>query len=214
MNDKPYRVLECPNYNEINADLIDYIEKYTDIITNDPNSKDYDPINNPATYPNFPEKFGHNIAHFARANPLLIKWFSTLGLVMRDAYFTLAWGSTSPESDESSCPIHLDKPPVYWKLNWPVMNMEQTAIRFFKLKDPTIDIQSLVRRSGDPESKNRDRYHLTYDDFVEFDRYRFDECKPVIMNGMIPHDVGFYENPVFPRVGFQAMFIKEPTHLL
>lgn len=214
MNDKPYRVLECPDYKAINDDLLDYINKYTDILTNDPDSENYDPVNNPVTYPNFPSKFGHDIVHLVKANPRLIQWFSSLGLVMRDAYFTLAWSTESEQSDQTSCPIHLDKPPVYWKLNWPVMNMENSAVRFFKLKDPTKDIHSLVTRSGDPDSKDKDRYHLDYDDFDEFDHYRFNECKPIIMNGMVPHDVGFYENPVFPRVGFQAMFIKEPTHLL
>ena len=214
MNNKPYRVLECPDYKEINAGLLDYVKQYTDIMTNNPYSENYDPVNNPITYPNFPEKFGYNIVHFAKANPLLLKWFATLGLVMRDAYFTLAWSAISDTSDQSSCPIHLDKPPVYWKLNWPILNMEQTAIRFFELVDPTKDIESLVERRGNPNSKDRDRYLLNYNDFVEIDRYKFDECKPVIMNGMIPHDVGFYENPTFPRVGLQVMFIKEPTHLL
>lgn len=213
--DKPYRVLDCPNYTEINNNLLDYVKKYTNLLTNNPhNVSTYDPVNNPITYPNFPDKFGYDIVHFAKANPKLIKWLASLKLTMRDAYFTLAWHVDCPISTESSCPIHLDKPPVYWKLNWPVLNMEQTAIRFFRLKDPTIDINTLVTQAGDPNSKDKDRYYLQYKDFEEIDRYRFNECRPVIMNGQEPHDVGFYENPVFPRIGLQVMFFKEPVHLL
>ena len=211
---KPYKILECSNYKNINDGLLDYVNKYTNLLTNDPTKSDYDPLKTPIQYPNFPEKFGYSISHFIQNNPLLIEWCRSFNLILRDAYFTLAWSSSCQRYPESSCPIHLDKPPVFWKLNWPILNMEHTAIRFYKLKDPSIDINSLVQRQGDPNSKDNDEYLLEYKDFEEIDRYRFDERKPIMLNGMVPHDVGFYENPQFPRIGFQGMFFKEPTHLL
>lgn len=214
MTERPYRELECPDYEAINADLLDYVEKYTNLLTNDPRAHDYDKQKNPIQYPNFPDRFGYNIKHFVQANPRLIDWIHSYNLKLRDAYFTLAWYTYSEEASESSCPIHLDKPPVYWKLNWPILNMENTAVRFYRLKDPTLNIQDLVTRHGDPNSKDRDRYNLNYAHFVEIDRYRFNQCRPIIMNGMVPHDIGFYENPQFPRIGLQVMFMKEPLHLL
>ena len=220
MNNAPYRVLDCPDYKMINSELLDYVNKYTNLLTNDPHAPDYNPMNHPV-YCNFPDKFGHSTIHFIKSNPSLINWCANMGMRLRDAYFTLAWSLTSEasstcapaEANESSCPIHIDKPPVYWKLNWPILNMEHTAIRFYELKDKTIDMQTLITRGGNPASKDRDHYNLKYKDFVEMDRHRFDS-NPIIMNGMVPHDIGFYENPVFPRIGLQGMFFKEPIHLL
>ena len=141
MSRQYYRVLDCTDYAEINQDLIDYVQKYTTIITE---SDDYQ-------YANFPDKFGRNIMHFVNANPKLIAWLTTLNLTLRDAYFTLAWSVDCPGYPESSCPIHLDKPPVYWKLNWPILNMERTSVRFYEPKDADIDINTLVKRQGDPK---------------------------------------------------------------
>lgn len=204
-----YQILDCDNYQSINEQLLDYVKKYTNLITNDPGRPGFDKQKTPFQYANFV-----NAGHFVKENPLMIKWLASYKLILRDVYFTLAWSPVTKGKDISSCPIHLDKPPVYWKLNWPILNMEQSAIRFFKLKDPSIDINTLVTRDGDPNSKDHDRYLLSYDDFDEIERHRFDQHQPVIMNGLVPHDVAYYENPVFPRIGVQIMFIKEPTHLL
>ena len=214
MTDKSFQILECEDYSTIQRELLNYIDTFTNIRTNDPRADDYDPVKNPVQYANFPERFGYKITHFVKQNPALIKWLSSFNLVLRDAYFTLAWSSRSTQYAESSCPIHLDKPPVYWKLNFPILNMERTSVRFYELIDPTINISSLVQRTGDPDSKDRDEYILNYTDFREIDRHDFKLNQPVLMNGMIPHDIGFYSDPTFPRLGLQGMFIKEPLHLL
>jgi hypothetical protein len=204
MTGQYYHVLDCPTYQEINQDLIDYVRKYTTIVVKD---QEYQ-------YCNFLDKFGHDTMHFIKSNPKLISWFESMNLMLRDMYFTLAWTNTSLEYPESSCAIHLDKPPVQWKLNWPIMNMEKTSVRFYHPKDPQVDVNTLVRRSGNPDSKDNDNYQLEYKDFFEVERHDFAKNQPIIMNGQVAHDVGFYEDPVFPRIGMQVMFFKEPTHLL
>lgn len=207
-----YKILDCPDFAEINADFLDYITKYTNLLTNNPQANDYD--GTPFQYANFPEKFGYNMVHFIKANPLFVKWCGSYGMKVKDVYFSLAWYTYSKGYPESSCPIHLDRPPVTWKLNWPILNMNGTAVRFFELKDSTLDVNSLVTRPGIPGSKDRDYHQLQYKDFVEIDRHIFNDT-PVIMNGQVPHDVGFYdENHSFPRIGLQVMFVNEPLHLL
>lgn len=199
-----FRVLNCPAYQEINRDLIDYVYKYTTLTVK---NEDYQ-------YCNFLDKFGYNISHFVKSNPKLTAWFSSMNLNLRDMYFTLAWTNVCPDSSETSCIIHIDKPPVIWKLNWPILNMERTSVRFYLQKNPQIDRNTLVRRTGDPNSKDHDNYQFDYKDFYEVERHDFSKNEPIIMNGQVAHDVGFYDNPVFPRIGLQGMFFKEPTHLL
>lgn len=204
MTNQYYKKLDCPKYTEINQDLIDYVHNYTTLVTK---SNDY-------RYCNFPDRFGQSVIHFVNANPKLIAWIESMKLILRDVYFTLAWDVKCEECLESSCPIHVDKPPVYWKLNWPIINMERTCVRFYLPKDPDIDINTLVTRSGDPDSKDNDNYRFNYRDFYEVERHDFEKNEPILMNGQIAHDVGFYQNPVFPRIGMQVMFFKEPIHLL
>jgi len=199
-----YLVPDCPNYQEINQDLKDYVTSYTTLLTK---SEEYQ-------YANFPDRFGKDMKHFVSKNLKLLDWLRLQGLVLRDAYFTLAWTISIPDYPESSCPIHLDKPPVYWKLNWPIMNMDRTSVRFYEPKDPTVDVSTLVTRKGDANSKDRDVYQLEYRDFNEVCRHDFAKNQPIFMNGQVAHDIGFYQDPVFPRIGLQGMFFKEPTHLL
>jgi hypothetical protein len=88
--------------------------------------------------------------------------------------------------------------------------MEPSGIRFFKPKDQ-VDIN--ITRHGDADSKAFDHYILDYDQFCETHRYQF-EKKPIVMNGMVAHDVYWHNEPVFPRIGLQIMFVREPIHLL
>lgn len=203
-----FKVLPCDNYQEINADLLSYIKNYMPhIIDSDPRQPGSTYM---ARYANFPE----STVHFAKNNPKLIDWCKSHGMIVRDAYFTLAWYVDSPGTPESSCPLHLDKPPVYWKLNWPILNMERTSVRFYLPKDRNADVNQFVTRAGEPDSKDHDVYLLPYKEFDEVCRHDFVNNEPVIMNGQVGHDIGFYPDPVFPRVGVQVMFVKEPTHLL
>jgi len=204
--------MACDNYQAINNDLLDYIKQYTNLLTNDPHTVGYD-LTDPAVYCNFPSKFGYSIQHFVKHNARLIEWLNASKLTLRDAYFTLCWVDQD-SNGKSPCPLHVDKPPVFWKMNWPILNMENTCIRFFQLKDQTQDLGELVFRRGDPDSKDRDHYLFRYENFEESARHRFDVPQPILMNGMIPHDVGFYADPVFPRIGLQIMFVREPVHLL
>lgn len=209
---KTHQIMPCDNYQSINNDLLSYIDQYTNLLTNDPHAVGYDSTN-PPVYCNFPAKFGHNIQHFAKHNAKLIEWLDASKLTLRDAYFTLCWVDKEPNG-KSPCPLHVDKPPVFWKMNWPILNMENTCIRFFQLKNQTQDLDELVFRRGNPDSKDQDHYLFRYENFEESVRHRFDVPQPILMNGMIPHDVGFYADPVFPRIGLQIMFVREPVHLL
>ena len=210
---KTHQILACNNYQEINNDLLNYVDRYTNLLINDPHAIDYDSTN-PPVYCNFPAKFGYNIQHFVEHNSKLMQWLNASKLILRDAYFTLCWVDTDPNTGKSPCPLHIDKPPLCWKMNWPILNMENTCIRFFQLNDQTQSLDELVLRRGDPDSKDRDHYLFKYENFEEFARHRFNIPQPILMNGMIPHDVGFYSDPVFPRIGLQIMFVKEPLHLL
>lgn len=178
-------ILDCKNYKEINQDIIRYLHTYTKLLV--PNKH--------AKYCNFVSTI-----HFIQNNPKLENWFISLNLKLRDVYFTLTW--------KNPIPIHVDKPPVEWKLNWPVLHTEKSFVRFFKAnKEGVIGI-----KSGDPNSKDNDNTLFNYNDFDVIEKIRFN--KPIIMNGLVQHDAWIEKNAIFPRIGLQCMFFNEPTHLI
>lgn len=203
-----FKVIKCKNYTAIRDELLSYANKFTNILTNNPFLENYDQ-KTPIKYPNFVD-----VIHFVKYNPITIEWLKSLKLVVRDAYFTLTWYTTEDAFTVSPCKLHVDKPPVKWKMNFPVLNMEPTSIRFFKPKDANLDVQSVVMRHGNPDSKDNDNYQLPYTHFELDSIHYFNKNEPIIMNGLIPHDVGVHEDVKYPRVGIQFMFLSEPTHLL
>ena len=107
----PYRVLDCQNYDKINNGILEYITTHTQLLTRDPRKDS----TIQTQYCNFVDA-----KHFISNNPLLFAYFNELKLKLQDIYFTLAWEPTL--GNRSRCPIHLDRPPVQWKMNWPVLN--------------------------------------------------------------------------------------------
>jgi hypothetical protein len=197
---KPYKILPCTNYNSINKEMLSYLKNHTELLTK-----------GSRFYANFVD-----VKKFVLLCPLTVKWAKSLKMIIRDAYFSYCKnrGSNFSEYGDSPCSIHLDKPPVHWKINWPVLNMEGSCVRFFVLKDNKKNILNLVQRRGDPNSKHHDIYDLNYKDFKESCRHNFRNNEPIIMDGLVPHDVGLYEDVKFPRIGMQIMLVKEPIHLL
>ena len=207
--------LSCPDYDLFNADIVRYLETRTEILQRDPRK---DPgIKVP--YPNFVDT-----KDFIQHNPRLAKYFEELGMHLFHVYYAVAWESKSTHSKNlfdnfgdpntvSSCPIHLDRPPVQWKMNWPVMNMIGTGTRFYRLKNSDDDVMTYLVRTGIAGSLETDIWNLPYEPFEEMHRHVFGPA-PILMNGLIPHDVWFNDQMPMPRIGLQMMFFKEPRHLI
>jgi len=188
----PYVELNCPDYHSINDGLEEYVYKFTTLTTENPDAR----------YCNFIQNPKHLLEH----NPRLDQYFKSLKLVIRDFYFTLSW-------DFPGLPLHIDKPPVIWKCNWPIINFDHSIMQFWKLKDETQDINQYITRTGDPASKDNDNYMLDIKDFDLTHEYQFNNT-PLLMDGTIPHSVRYQSGQQFPRIGIQIMFFKEPLHLI
>lgn len=207
--------LACPNYEEINRDIVDYLRDRTEILQKDPRQDST--LNIP--YPNFVDT-----KDFIRHNPKLQQYFQSLDLMLFHVYYAVAWeptkqGTVNPFEHYgnpdlvSSCPIHVDRPPVQWKMNWPVLNMIGSGTGFYRVRDPDRSIQDFVVRVGVAGSLDRDIWCLPYEPFEQVHRHVFGPA-PILMNGLVPHDVWFNPDLPMPRIGLQMMFFKEPRHLL
>lgn len=206
---KHYSVLECKNFFEINNELLQYVSTHTPHLQNYEPYRGLDRLLEFKLYANFVS----DIKHFVQHCPKLVAWCKSYKLLIRDAYFTVLYCKYN-HNGKHILPIHLDKPPHNWKINWPILNMEHTVLSFYTLKNPELDLQQLIIREGDPDSKDNDNYRLPANQFVREEIYDFSNQQPVLMNPSVPHDIYFKENPIFPRIGIQLNFFNVPQHLL
>lgn len=215
---RPFIELHCEDYTKINDDIINYLKTRTEILDRDPRKNSGLQI----PYPNFVDTLD-----FVRHNPRLVEYFSSLKLRMFHVYYAVTFsrhknntqnafeqhGYQNPD-EISSCPIHVDRPPIQWKMNWPVLNMIGTGVRFFACKEPGTNPSQYVVRTGIANSLDQDVWRLPYEPFYESHKHVF-STHPILMNGLVPHDVWFPEEEMpLPRIGLQIMFFQEPRHLL
>jgi hypothetical protein len=101
---KPYKVLECSNLDEIQKEVLTYIQ--------------YSSINNLSLEKSFSWNF-IDVQAFVKCNPLIIDWFKEYKLALRDIAVTLT-------RDDTGLGKHQDEPPVIAKINFPILNTENS----------------------------------------------------------------------------------------
>lgn len=199
---KPYALIDCPNFHELNQGILDYARKYTRLFVDDPREPGFYESGRRVQYCNFVD-----LKHFVKENKGVFDFFKEKKAIIADVYYTLCW------ERQYIIPLHVDKPPVTWKINWPVFNMSTSVVRFWKYRDPTVNLNELIVRTGDPCSKDHDNYPLPEDALEITYEHQFNDI-PVVMNGLVPHDVALLDHAEFPRIGIQFMFRDIPYTLV
>ena len=116
---KHYHILECNNQKTIAQELYHFLKKPTG------------PLNLPVTkFWNFLDK--KTAFTCIKECPALSEWFVSLGLRVREISFTI-YNETIKTSP------HMDAPPVIAKINFPVINTEDTYNVWFDENDKEID---------------------------------------------------------------------------
>ncbi len=127
--------------------------------------------------------------------PELKEMFDPIGLTILFVGFFVTF------KNESS--IHIDNDERPLRINFPVLNCENTETRFYKLKAAGYDTKSqtngLTYKLLDPESCV----------FVD----KFELSKAVVMRVLEPHQV-VVNSKEFPRVSCTVQFNEDITHLL
>jgi hypothetical protein len=128
---KHYHILECSNQQVIAQELYFFLNKPTG------------PLNQPLTkFWNFLDKKTAFLC--LKECSVLSDWFKSLGLRAREISFTI-YNETVKTSP------HIDAPPVIAKINFPVINTEDTYNVWFNANDEEIDrvecVNPIVLRS-------------------------------------------------------------------
>lgn len=119
-----YKHLECENYQEINRQILNFIQEKDLVGTS---QHFWNPV--PAV-------------EFLRSVTLFHPWLAQHGLRLHSVAVTIG-------KNLGCCGIHIDTPPAVNKLSWPVLNTHGTFNRWFrpKVQDPQVQINELGGKS-------------------------------------------------------------------
>lgn len=149
---KSYFILDCPNQQSIADSLYGYYLELTanKKIENFWNSLTRQEIQN----------------YFLMPNLEINKWFDQLGLRVRDMSFTVY-------NEQIQTSVHTDAPPVIAKINFPVLNTQDTYNVWFDQNGKEIDrvecVKPIVLRSDIPHT-------VEVGSLAKFPRLQFSFC--------------------------------------
>lgn len=127
--------------------------------------------------------------------PELREMFSSIGLSILFVGFFVTF------KNESS--IHIDNDDKPLRINFPVLNCENTETRFFKLKETNYDTRS--------QTNGLTYKLLDADSCVFVDKFELTQA--VVMRVLEPHQV-VVNSKTFPRVSCTVQFNEDISHLL
>jgi hypothetical protein len=132
---KSYFILDCPKQQSIADSLYDY---YTRLIANKKIEKFWNSLSRPEIQ-----------NYFSMPNLEIKDWFDQLGLRVRDMSFTIY-------NEEIQTRVHTDAPPVIAKINFPVLNTQDTYNVWYNKDGKEIDriecLRPIVLRSDIPHT--------------------------------------------------------------
>ena len=132
---KSYFILDCPKQQSIANSLYGY---YTGLTANKKIEKFWNSLNRQEIQ-----------NYFSIPNLKLKKWFDELGLRVRDMSFTVY-------NEKLQTSIHTDDPPVIAKINFPILNTQDTYNVWYDSNGKEIDrvecVKPIVLRSNIPHT--------------------------------------------------------------
>ena len=184
---KAYTVIDCPVQSIIQQKTVEFLKTSTDLFER----KDLELWNKIDT------------VALIRAVPELPEFYRSIGLKLREVAITV-WNS------RKDVPLHIDELPVTAKINFPILNTEDTYNEWYTVpKELLATVSPVINQFG-----------TAYYDLKQID---LDKCtkiaevvvtQPVVFNSQIPHCIRITEQAKFPRIVMPCTFFNEPIKWL
>jgi len=178
---KTHHLLECNCLEQIQQEALAWIQQNTDLLT------DADEFWNPIDY-----------KHFILCNPTLVEYCKTLKLIIREVAVLIA-------NSNQGLPLHIDEAPVIAKINFPVLNTENTYTEWYDVSNLQ-DLPNVKNQFGQPVP---DLSNAITEKIATVEM-----TQPLVFNSSIAHRVVVGPKAELPRVVISCMFYKEPIELL
>jgi hypothetical protein len=140
---------------------------------------------------------------FLKSSPLLIEWFQSLGLKIREVALTVI-------NSDDGAKLHIDELPIIAKINFPLLNYHHVINEWWHVPDNILNsIAPITNRFGS------NFYNLGSVDLNQCEKIASVEMTgPIVFNSQIPHRVVVTPGRKFPRVVLTCMFYNQPLQYL
>lgn len=186
-NLKPFKVLECDCLETIAKKTITFLKTETDLF-------------NQLELPLWNKL---DTIKLVKAIPELVAYCKSLGLVIREAAVTVC-------SKLEDVGLHIDELPVVAKINFPILNTENTFNEWYSIPQSLLDTVTPIRNHFGSEFYNLQNIEL--DQCTKIGD--FELTKPIVFNSQLPHKVRIADQAKFPRIMLSCTFFKQPIDLL
>jgi hypothetical protein len=186
---KCYHELPCDNLAEIQKQALDYLNQIYDFQNKESLNTDL--------------WLKINTVGFLKNNPILISWFKSLDLMIKETALTIV-------SDFSGAGLHIDEPPVTSKINIPLLNYQHVINEWWSVPAHIMEnVQPSINQFGNQ--------------YYALDAVDISQCLiagsvemtgPIVFNSQIPHRIVVKNSATLPRIVLSCMFFKEPLHYL
>jgi len=140
---------------------------------------------------------------YVRAVPELVEWTNSLNLKLREVNITVC-------NSNKDVPLHIDELPVTAKINFPILNTENTYNCWYRVpEDQLSQVTPIINIFGN-SYYNLDSIDLDQCELVG----EYELLQPVIFNSQIPHMIRMQSAKKFPRLVLSCTFFKEPIQSL
>jgi len=184
---KPYTIIDCSEQSIISNKVVEYLKTNSDFFENKP----------------FHLWNKIDTVSLLKAVPEIGNFFKSIGLSIREISITVV-------NRNEDVGLHIDELPVTAKVNFPILNTENTFNEWYEVPSNLLEkVAPVINHFG---SKFYNLKEINLSQCKKIGEYEL--LKPVVFNSQIPHRIRITEKASLPRLVMPCTFFKEPIHLL
>jgi hypothetical protein len=187
MNLKAFQMIDCPMQSIISTKVLDFLSTNTTLLE-DKNLKLWNKI---------------DTVDLIKQVPEILKFYQSINLKLQEIAITIC----NKYEDVS---LHIDELPVVSKINFPILNTENTFNEWYRVPKEILDtVTPVVNQFG---SAFYDLKSVDLDQCIKIAEVEL--TQPIIFNSQIPHRIRITDQAKLPRIVMSCTFFNQPIELL
>ena len=182
-----FKVIDCPTQSIISTKVLDFLSKNTTLLE-DKNLKLWNKI---------------DTVSLLRQVPEILEFYQSINLKLKEIAITIC-------NKNEDVNLHIDELPVVAKINFPILNTENTFNEWYSV--PQSIIESTTPIFNQFNSAYYDLGHVDLNLCTKIAEYELGQ--PVVFNSQVPHKIRITNRAKFPRVVMSCTFFNEPMQWL
>ena len=182
-----FRMIDCATQSIISTKVLNFLSSNTDLLERK-NLKLWNKIDTVSLLKQVPE---------------ILEFYQSINLKIREIAITVC-------NKYEDVDLHIDELPVVAKINFPILNTENTFNEWYRVPKEILDtVTPVVNQFG---SAYYDLKSVDLDQCIKIAEVEL--TRPIIFNSQIPHRIRITDQAKLPRIVMSCTFFNEPIELL